>query len=84
MVFGGRDNLLSDFRSTMLNDKSIRQLVVYTDSHDVFPTVEIKGGLCYYLRDSQYSGNCIYSLIKEGNRQTAERNLGDFDKSKCS
>ena len=76
---GGRDNLLSDFRSTMLNDKSIRQLVVYTDSHDVFPTVEIKGGLCYYLRDSQYSGNCIYSLIKEGNRQTAERNLGDFD-----
>ena len=59
MVFGGRDNLLSDFRSTMLNDKSIRQLVVYTDSHDVFPTVEIKGGLCYYLRDSQYSGNCI-------------------------
>ncbi len=45
----------------------------------MFPTVEIKGGLCYYLRDSQYSGDCTYSLVKEGQRQTAKRNLGDFD-----
>lgn len=76
---GGRDNLLSDFRNTMLTDRSICQLVAYTDSREVFPTVEIKGGLCYYLRDSGYSGDCTYSLIKAGQRQTAERNLGDFD-----
>ena len=76
---GGRDNLLSDFRNVMLTDRSIRQLVAYTDSREVFPMVEIKGGLCYYLRDSSYSGDCIYSLVKENQRQTAERDLGDFD-----
>ena len=54
-------------------------MITYMDSREVFPTVEIKGGLCYYLRDSQYSGDCAYSLIKEGQRKTAERNLGDFD-----
>ena len=54
-------------------------MIAYTDSHDIFPTVEIKGGLCYYLRDSQYAGDCIYSLVKDGHRQAAERNLGDFD-----
>ena len=76
---GGRDNLLSDFRNSMLTDRSIRQLVAYTDSRDVFPTVEVKGGLCYYLRDSQYSGECTYSLIKDGKKHIAECNLGDFD-----
>lgn len=76
---GGRDNLLSDFRNAMLTDRSINQMVAYMDSREVFPTVEIKGGLCYYLRDSKYSGDCIYSLVKGGQRQTAERNLGDFD-----
>lgn len=54
-------------------------MVAYADSRDVFPTVEIKGGLCYYLRDSKYSGNCVYSLVKGGQRQTADRDLGDFD-----
>ena len=76
---GGRDNLLADFRNAMLTDRCISQLVAYTDSHDVFPTVEIKGGLCYYLRDSQYTGDCVYSLVKDGQRQTTARNLGDFD-----
>lgn len=76
---GGRDSLLSDFRTSMLTDRSIRQMVAFTDSRDVFPTVEIKGGLCYYLRDSGYDGDCAYSLIRDGHRQTVNRNLGDFD-----
>ena len=31
------------------------------------------------MRDSLYSGDCAYSLVKEGQKQTAERNLGNFD-----
>lgn len=75
----GRENLLSNFRSTMLNDRHISKMVAYTDSRDIFPTVEVKGGLCYYLRDKKYLGDCEYSLVKDGQRQTAGRNLGDFD-----
>lgn len=75
----GRENLLGDFRAAMLNNPSIRSLFAFTNSSDVFPTVEIKGGLCYYLYDSAYSGDCTYTLVQNGQRNTAARKLGDFD-----
>lgn len=75
----GRENLLGDFRTHMLNDPGIRMLFAYTNSRDVFPTVEIKGGLCYYLYDSAYTGDCLYTLVQDGKKSAAKRRLGDFD-----
>lgn len=76
---GGRENLLADFRTHMLQNKSLRKMYVFTDSRDVFPTVEIKGGLCYYLYDKKYTGKCTYTLYKNNAVTTLERNLNDFD-----
>ena len=42
---------LSEFRHSMLIDKRIRSLVDFPDSSDIFPGVEIKGGVCYFLWD---------------------------------
>lgn len=75
----GRENLLGDFRASMLNNPGIRMLFAFTNSHDVFPTVEIKGGLCYYLYDADYSGDCLYTLVQNGQRSATKRRLGDFD-----
>lgn len=75
----GRENLIGDFRREMLADKTISKMVVYSDSHDIFPSVEIKGGLCYFLMDSKYSGDCRYELVQDGKRTVSMRNLGDFD-----
>ena len=75
----GRENLIGEFRREMLNDRSISKMVVYTDSHDIFPSVEIKGGLCYFLMDACYSGDCRYELVDDGVRTVDMRNLGDFD-----
>ncbi len=75
----GRENLIGGFRREMLTDRTISKMVVYTDSHDVFPSVEIKGGLCYFLMDSRYNGDCRYELIEGGARTVDMRNLGDFD-----
>ena len=75
----GRENLLGEFRREMLSNRSIRTMYVYTDSHDVFSTVEIKGGICYFLIDSSYSGDCSYKLIQEGKESLTQRNLNDFD-----
>lgn len=44
----GKD--LDDFRQDMIHDKHIIKLFDYVDSKDIFPTVEIKGGICYFLR----------------------------------
>ncbi len=45
---GGRESQLAEFRRFMLKNRHISKMVVFTDSKDIFPTVEIKGGLCYY------------------------------------
>lgn len=76
---GGRESLLSEFRQSMLTNRSISKLFAFTNSRDIFPSVEIKGGLCYYLYDKEYSSDCEYTIAQDGQRRTYARNLGDFD-----
>lgn len=75
----GRENLLGDFRRNMLTNRKISNLFVYTNSRDIFPTVEIKGGLCYFLFDTEHSGDCMYTLIHDGKRDVCMRQLDEFD-----
>ena len=76
---GGRENLLADFRRDMLTNPGIRKMFAYVNPRDIFPDVEIKGGLCYYLYDANHTGDCEYTLIKDGERRTSRRNLSEFD-----
>ncbi len=46
------DGLGSDrFRETMLNDPRLTTLVDFVRSREIFPQVDIKGGVCYFLWD---------------------------------
>lgn len=78
---GGRDS--SDFRDNMLNDKKIKELVDYPISTDCFPGVEIKGGVCFFLWQNDYCGDCTVTTIMN-NRKTSqkrpllEKNLDTF------
>lgn len=75
----GRDNLLGEFRRHMIKDGHIMKMDVYPEATEIFPTVEIKSGLCYYLQRNSYSGPCDYALIENGTRQTWTRDLSDLD-----
>lgn len=57
---------LSKFRSAMLNDKSITTLVDYPNSQEVFKGVDVKGGICFFLRTNDRTGLCNYSLVRDG------------------
>ncbi len=50
--------LQGDFTQRMLEDRSISKLVDYSNATDCFPSVEIKGGICYYLSNKTYNSSC--------------------------
>ncbi len=54
--------LQGDFTQRMLNDKSIAKLVDFSNATDCFPSVEIKGGICYYLADKKHNSECQISV----------------------
>lgn len=70
---------LDGFRREMLSDRSVRRIVDYTDSKECFPGVDINGGVCYFLMDSDYCGDCEYTNITGGKSSTAMRKLDEFD-----
>ena len=74
----GRESQLRDFREQMLNSGRIRKLFAFSDSHSLFPSAEIKGGVCYYLEDSDYKGNCEYTLEENGETITSNIALNEF------
>ena len=53
---GGRS--LDKFRDQMLNDRRISEIHDFPNSSDCFTGVEIKGGVCYFLWEEQYDGDC--------------------------
>ena len=49
---------LDAFRDNMINDKRIRVLHDFVDASECFSGVEIKGGVCYFLWEKDYQGEC--------------------------
>ena len=70
---------LDEFRNDMLNDTRIRQLVDYTNSTEVFPGVDIAGGICYFLWDRDNNGQCTVTNVHNGIKDVSVRSLNEFD-----
>ena len=69
---------LDDFRSEMLNDSRIRHLVDYENSNDVFPGVDVAGGICYFLWDRDNAGLCEVTNFNKVNKTKSSRALNEF------
>ena len=74
---GGRG--LDSFRDEMLNDRRISNIVDFADSRDCFPGVDIAGGVCYFLYDSNYQGDCTVVNHYKGTTQVFKRKLNEYD-----
>ena len=57
---------LDAFRERMLASTHFRNLVDFPDAGDIFPGVEIKGGVCYFLWDVTYEGPCEVVTFQNG------------------
>ncbi len=75
---GGRG--LGEFRAEFLGDRRVRNLVDYENAKDVFPTVGIGGGICYFLWDRDNPGFCECIYHRNGTKSRPfPRSLNEFD-----
>ena len=75
---GGKGQGLTEFRKELIQDKRIAKLVDYENSKEVFPTVGIDGGVCYFLWDKNFKG--VTEIVnKSGSTElVAERYMDEF------
>jgi site-specific DNA-methyltransferase (adenine-specific) len=71
---------LSEFRRTMLEDRRIQKLVDYPMANEIFPGVNIEGGVCYFLWERDTEGSCDVTTIRGDEVEgPVNRNLGEYD-----
>ena len=69
---------LDNFRTEMLNDKTIKILVDFSNTQECFPYVNIAGGVCYFLSDRSYNGDCNVVNIRSGKYTRSLRSLNKY------
>ncbi len=75
---GGRG--LDEYRSEMLNSHQIRVLVDFPNAADVFPGIDIAGGVSYFLWDRSHKGPCEVQTLAPGvPPEPATRHLNTYD-----
>lgn len=62
---------LDDFRNMMLSDSHIKFIYDYPETSDCFSHLNIRGGVCYFLRDKNYKGDCTIYNMKNGTVQSS-------------
>ena len=72
---------LDGYRAKMLADKRLRSIVDFPKLYDGFPGVKIRGGISYFLWDSQHNGPCTVQTLWDGQPMgpTVARHLDSFD-----
>ena len=70
---------LDEYREKMIHDKHIKLLHDFANSKDVFNNVDIKGGVCVYIRDEKYKGDCKCVRHGVGGEAISIRPLCDGD-----
>lgn len=68
---GGKGKDLSLFRKDMLDDSHIEILHDYLNPAEVFPGTNIRGGICYFLRNTKYNNekNLVSVYTHEENQR---------------
>ena len=51
---------LDNFRDDMINDTRVKEIHDFPNAKVCFPSVEIKGGVCYFLWDRDYNGKAKF------------------------
>lgn len=67
---------LDNFRKRIIDSKNVKKIINFTNSSDIFPTVDINGGVCFLSFDKEKTYNEI--TFQTGN-QIEKLNLDDVN-----
>lgn len=70
---------MEQFRASMLGEGKLRSLADYPNSKDVFPGIELKGGVCHFLWDKAWNGQCAVATTRGEITTASLRSLDEFD-----
>lgn len=68
---------LDDFREEMLKNKGIKVLSDYFDATECFPNIDISGGVCHFLWERKYQGECKVISHLNGKVSIQQRYLSE-------
>ena len=68
---------LDSFRDAMRTDTCIAKMVSFANGKDCFPDTST-GGICYFLRDTNWEDTCHFTSVINGVRHSDSRNLSEF------
>lgn len=63
----------------MLSSHKLLRLVDFPVSKEVFPNVEVKGGVCYFLWSQTHDGPCDVTIVRGKEETSSKRQLDEFD-----
>lgn len=69
---------LDKFRNDMLNDKRISHIVDFENSNEVFPGVDVAGGISYFLWDKNHKTDCEITNKIKNESFSSIRPLNEF------
>ena len=69
---------LDDFRARMLSDRHIVQIVDHENSNEIFPGVDIAGGVCYFLWDRDREDKCKFISVADNIATESKRYLNQY------
>ena len=61
-MIGGKSEL-DRFRSRMISDRRLKIIADFPGLRDIFPSVEITGGVNYFLWDKSHNGPCTFNGV---------------------
>lgn len=70
--------LSEEWADKMLTSNHFKYIRDYLDANDCFPGVEIKGGVCYFLYQEAYTGNCNYVIQQNGKISVKDCSLNSW------
>lgn len=72
-------NSLIEFRNEFIHDNRIKTMTDFIRATDCFENINLSGGVCYFLYDKNYSGNCGFKTVFKNVEKLKYRNLSEHE-----